>query len=89
MISAGGRPVAVPSISMFVCLLPAESLRDKFQVVVSGHELSEAGQFAHAWWDPVKVQFVRVYIQLLQFGQLTDGGLVRDTWASVKCEISS
>lgn len=64
---------------MFVCLLPAETLRDKFQVVVSGHELSEAGEFAYAWWNPVKVQFVRVYIQLLQFGQLTDCRLDGDT----------
>lgn len=55
---------------------PAEALRDKFQVVVSGHELSEVGQFANAWWNPVKVQFVRVYIQLFQFGQLTDCRLV-------------
>lgn len=57
--------MTAPSICVFVCVLPAESLWDKFQVVVSGHELSEAGQFANAWWNPVKVQFVRVYIQLL------------------------
>lgn len=53
-----GCPVTVPSISMSVSRLPAESLRDKFQVVVSGHELSEAGQFANARWNAVKVQFV-------------------------------
>lgn len=57
---------------------PAESLRDEFQVVVSSHELSETGQFAYARWNAVKVQFVRVYIQLLQFGQFTDGRLVED-----------
>lgn len=54
---------------------PAESLWDKLQVVVGGHEFSETGQFANAWRDPVKVQFVRVDIQLLQFGQLTDSRL--------------
>lgn len=58
---------------------PAESLRDEFQVVVSSHELGEAGQFAYARRNPVKVQLVRVYIELLQFRQFTDGRLVEDT----------
>lgn len=63
---------------------PAESLRNEFQVVVSGHELSEAGQFAHSWRNPIKVQLVRIYIQLLQFGQLADGRLVGDAKAAIK-----
>lgn len=63
---------------------PAESLWDKFQVVVSGHELGQAGKFADARWDPVKVQFVRVHVQLLQFGQLTDGRLDGDTYTDVR-----
>lgn len=48
-----------------VCLLPADSLRDKFQVVVSSHELSKARELADAWWNPVKVQLVCVNIKLL------------------------
>lgn len=58
---------------------PAETLWDEFQVVISSHELGEAGQFAHTWWNSVKIQFVGVYVQLLQFGQLADGRLDRDT----------
>lgn len=55
------------------CLcLPAESLWDELQVIVSSHEFCEAGQFADAGRNPVKVQLVGVDVQLLQFGQLTD-----------------
>lgn len=63
---------------------PAESLWNKFQVVVSGHELGQAGEFADARWDPVKVQFVGVHVQLLQFGQLTDCRLDGDTYTDVR-----
>lgn len=62
---------------------PAESFWDKFQVVVGGHEFGEAGQFADAWWDPVKVQLVGVDVQLLQLGQLTDSRLDCETRADV------
>lgn len=58
---------------------PAEPLRDELQVVVSGHELSEARQFANAWWNSIKVQLVRVHVQFLQLGQLTDSRLAGDT----------
>lgn len=51
---------------------PAESLWDELQVVVSSHELCEAGEFANAGRNPVEVQLVRVDVQLLQFRQLTD-----------------
>lgn len=44
-------------------------------MVVGSHELGEAGQLAHARRESVEVQFVRIDIQLLQFGQLTDGRL--------------
>lgn len=47
-----------PLMIMSVGLLPAESLWDKFQVVVSSHELGKAREFANARWNPVKVQFV-------------------------------
>lgn len=84
MILTCGSAITAPSISMFVCPLPAQSLWDKFQVVVGSHELSEAGQFANARWNPIEVQFVRIYIQFLQFGQLTDRRLDRDTQANIK-----
>lgn len=47
-----------PLMIMSIGLLPAESLWDKFQVVVSSHELGKAREFANARWNPVKVQFV-------------------------------
>lgn len=80
----GGSAITAPSIIMFVRLLPAQSLGDKFQVVVSCHELREAGQFANAWRNPIKVQLVRVYVQFFQFGQLTDRRLDKDTQANIK-----
>lgn len=70
------------SVCVRVLSSPAESLRDEFKVVVRCHELGEAGQFAYAWWNPVKVQFVRVYVQLLQLGELTDCRLVGDKQAN-------
>lgn len=73
-----------PLMIMSVGFLPAESLWDKFQVVVSSHELGKAWEFANARWNPVKVQFVWVHVQFLKFGQLTDCRLDTDTQAKVR-----
>ena len=54
---------------------PAEPLWDELQVIVGGHEFCEADQLSHSGRNPIKVQLVRVYIQLLQLGQLADSRL--------------
>lgn len=61
------------SLCLALVCLPAETLWDQLQVVVGRHELGQAGEFADARWQAVKVQFVGVHVQLLQLGQLTDG----------------
>lgn len=63
---------------------PAESLWNELQVVVSSHELNETGEFSNTRRNAVKVQFVGIDIQLLQFRELTDGRLFGDTNTDVR-----
>lgn len=55
--------------------LPAEPLWDQFQIVVCCTEDFQVMKFSYVCWDPFKVQFIGVQVQLLQGGQFVQRAL--------------